>query len=212
MEIPPNDMQVIIDKMASYVAKNGRDFETVVQSKKDPRFDFLNSSHKYNAYYQHKVRQYENLDKPVKANEKYLSKIDNSNAKLREDQAKGKLAPVCFSIKKPKETEPVIEKSALPVEESSDDEEKDKEEKEGNSNEEKEKEDEKEKELDNVNDNDNEKEKVKENEKETEKEKEKEKEEKDKDKEIEKGAKEEIVTVDLDAMEEKEERNRKLLG
>lgn len=31
--IPPTDMQLIIDKMASYVAKNGRDFEDVVKAK-----------------------------------------------------------------------------------------------------------------------------------------------------------------------------------
>ena len=31
--LPPPDMQLIIDKMASYVAKNGRDFEAIVKSK-----------------------------------------------------------------------------------------------------------------------------------------------------------------------------------
>jgi hypothetical protein len=31
--VPPPDMQLIIDKMASYVAKNGRDFEAIVRSK-----------------------------------------------------------------------------------------------------------------------------------------------------------------------------------
>jgi hypothetical protein len=30
---PSPDMQLIIDKMASYVAKNGRDFEAIVRSK-----------------------------------------------------------------------------------------------------------------------------------------------------------------------------------
>jgi hypothetical protein len=30
---PSSDMQLIIDKMASYVAKNGRDFEAIVRSK-----------------------------------------------------------------------------------------------------------------------------------------------------------------------------------
>lgn len=33
LQIPPPDTQLIIDKMASYVAKNGRDFEEVVRSK-----------------------------------------------------------------------------------------------------------------------------------------------------------------------------------
>lgn len=31
--VPPSDVQLIIDKMASYVAKNGRDFEAIVKSK-----------------------------------------------------------------------------------------------------------------------------------------------------------------------------------
>lgn len=33
VKIPPTDVQLIIDKMASYVAKNGRDFEDVVKAK-----------------------------------------------------------------------------------------------------------------------------------------------------------------------------------
>lgn len=164
-EVPPKEMQVIIDKMASYVAKNGRDFETIVQSKKDPRFSFLNSTHNFHAYYQHKVRQYGNLDRPVALDDRNSKNDDN--LKLKDEQSKGKLAPVCFSIKKPKESETVIEKSALPVEESSDEE--GKEDKEGTIS--------------------------------TEKEKEKEKE-----------VKEEIVTVDLAAIEEKEEKNKKILG
>ncbi len=33
VQVPPTDTQLIIDKMASYVAKNGRDFEEVVKAK-----------------------------------------------------------------------------------------------------------------------------------------------------------------------------------
>lgn len=33
VQIPPTDIQLIVDKMASYVAKNGRDFEDVVKAK-----------------------------------------------------------------------------------------------------------------------------------------------------------------------------------
>lgn len=148
--------------MASYVAKNGRDFEAVVQMKNDPRFDFLNSSHIYNTYYQYKVKQYENLEKSSKVDPK--PKLESQNMKLR-DESKSKVTPVCFSIKKPKDSEPVIEKSALPVEESSDEEGKD---------------DKKEKE--NIEDKEG------------------------------KEGKEEIVTIDLAAQEEKEEKNKKILG
>ena len=154
-------MQVIIDKMASYVAKNGRDFETVVRMKNDSRFEFLNSNHVFNPYYQFKVKQYENLEKSTKSETKM--KLENCTVKVR-DESKSKLTPVSFSIKKPKESEPVIEKSALPVEESSDEEAK---------NECKEREllEAKEKEI-----------------------------------------KEDIVTIDLAAQEEKEEKNKKILG
>ncbi|CAL1279987.1 unnamed protein product [Larinioides sclopetarius] len=50
---PPPDIQPIIDKMAEYVAKNGEDFETIVKSKKDKRFDFLHPWHEYHNYYIH---------------------------------------------------------------------------------------------------------------------------------------------------------------
>ncbi|GBM67777.1 Splicing factor, suppressor of white-apricot [Araneus ventricosus] len=50
---PPPDTQPIIDKMAEYVAKNGEDFETIVKSKKDKRFDFLHPWHEYHNYYIH---------------------------------------------------------------------------------------------------------------------------------------------------------------
>lgn len=45
--------------MASYVAKNGRDFENVVRSKGDPRFSFLDYRHPHHVYYQQRLVQYE---------------------------------------------------------------------------------------------------------------------------------------------------------
>ncbi|KAF8774591.1 Protein suppressor of white apricot like protein [Argiope bruennichi] len=51
---PPPDIQPIIDKMAEYVGKNGEDFETIVKSKNDKRFDFLHSWHEYHNYYIYK--------------------------------------------------------------------------------------------------------------------------------------------------------------
>lgn len=55
---PPPDVQPIIDKMASYVAKNGDDFETIVKSKGDKRFEFLLPDHEYHLYYLHKKQTY----------------------------------------------------------------------------------------------------------------------------------------------------------
>ncbi|KAK3927052.1 Protein suppressor of white apricot [Frankliniella fusca] len=157
---PPPDIQVIIDKMASYVIKNGRDFEAVVRSKGDERFAFLDIGHKYNPYYEHKVRVYQGLEPPLtfsqaatsssvagsqKPNQDSVKKkvqtdkvprpillpgyeysddsseSDSDQENSRTDQrGKPKLAPVCFSIKKPKEAEILKEvKSALPIEEES---------------------------------------------------------------------------------------------
>ncbi|XP_054715820.1 splicing factor, suppressor of white-apricot homolog [Uloborus diversus] len=64
--IPPSpDLLPIIDKMAEYVAKNGEDFETIVKSKNDPRFAFLNAGNEFNDYYlqrreyaKHQIRYY----------------------------------------------------------------------------------------------------------------------------------------------------------
>ncbi|XP_023258776.1 splicing factor, suppressor of white-apricot homolog, partial [Seriola lalandi dorsalis] len=51
---PPPDIQPVIDKLAEYVARNGLKFEASVRAKNDPRFDFLQSWHQYNTYYEFK--------------------------------------------------------------------------------------------------------------------------------------------------------------
>ncbi|XP_076835685.1 splicing factor, suppressor of white-apricot homolog [Brachyhypopomus gauderio] len=51
---PPPDIQPVIDKLAEYVARNGLKFESSVRAKNDPRFDFLQSWHQYNTYYEFK--------------------------------------------------------------------------------------------------------------------------------------------------------------
>ncbi|PNF25637.1 hypothetical protein B7P43_G00642 [Cryptotermes secundus] len=152
---PPPDMQLIIDKMASYVAKNGRDFEAIVRSKGDSRFAFLDVNHPFFQYYQHKLGVYEKLEVPAVcssvasvgsasgrmevddssqdmnlmagAGEDSRDSSDKSSDGSRQENCKqrSKPAPVCFSIKKPKESEALLleKRSALPVEESSDEEE-----------------------------------------------------------------------------------------
>uniref|UniRef100_L7MZQ4 Splicing factor, suppressor of white-apricot homolog n=2 Tax=Anolis carolinensis TaxID=28377 RepID=L7MZQ4_ANOCA len=65
---PPPDIQPVIDKLAEYVARNGIKFETSVRSKNDPRFEFLQPWHQYNAYYEFK-KQF------------FLQKEDNDSSK-----------------------------------------------------------------------------------------------------------------------------------
>ncbi|XP_044002350.1 splicing factor, suppressor of white-apricot homolog isoform X2 [Aphidius gifuensis] len=144
--VPPADVQIIIDKMASYVAKNGRDFEAIVKAKGDPRFNFLELSHQYHGYYVHKltinegaanskVLTEEELIRKQEPEEEKLKKIELQKKQMRMEevykrvkmiQPKKKndkqITTVSFSIKKTKDNDnSVIEKrSALPIEESDD--------------------------------------------------------------------------------------------
>ncbi|KAK3084142.1 hypothetical protein FSP39_008921 [Pinctada imbricata] len=87
---PPPDIQPIIDRMAMYVAKNGIEFEIVVKSKSDPRFEFLLPHHMHHQYY--------NFKKEIHMREA---------AKERERKENEKPAKLSFSIKpKPKEADP----------------------------------------------------------------------------------------------------------
>lgn len=82
--VPPADIQIIIDKMASYVAKNGRDFESIVKNKGDPRFNFLELSHQYHGYYAHKLTIYEGAINPrVLTEEELLRKQEPQEEKQK---------------------------------------------------------------------------------------------------------------------------------
>lgn len=57
--------------MASYVAKNGIDFENIVKSKGDQRFVFLDPTHGFHQYYKYKLKEFGGGEKKeVKAVEK----------------------------------------------------------------------------------------------------------------------------------------------
>lgn len=57
--IPPPDLRNIVDKTASFVARNGPEFESRIQQNEqnNPKFNFLKIGDPYNAYYQFKVRE-----------------------------------------------------------------------------------------------------------------------------------------------------------
>ena len=90
--VPPAEVQIIIDKMASYVAKNGRDFEAIVKNKGDSRFNFLELSHQYHGYYVHKLTMCEGDVNPrVLTEEELLQKQElkeEKQKKLEELQKK----------------------------------------------------------------------------------------------------------------------------
>ena len=50
----------IVDKTASFVARNGPEFESRIQQNEqnNPKFNFLKAGDPYNAYYQHKVKEF----------------------------------------------------------------------------------------------------------------------------------------------------------
>ncbi|XP_068190617.1 splicing factor, suppressor of white-apricot homolog isoform X2 [Antennarius striatus] len=96
---PPPDIQQVIDKLAEYVARNGLKFETSVRAKNDPRFDFLQSWHQYNTYYEFKKNYF------MQKEGRYLPETDTadddqSDASLKDSKlTKGSFAPICFAIK-----------------------------------------------------------------------------------------------------------------
>lgn len=96
--VPPPALQTIIDKMASYVARNGRTFEEVVKAKDRNKFSFLFQGDKHHSYYVHKLQMYT---------------TGTAEAKLT-------VEPVAFKVKKTEEKEPTLQSaSGLPAEASS---------------------------------------------------------------------------------------------
>uniref|UniRef100_A0A6P7FMQ2 Protein suppressor of white apricot-like n=1 Tax=Diabrotica virgifera virgifera TaxID=50390 RepID=A0A6P7FMQ2_DIAVI len=121
---PTDETKIVIDKMALYVSKNGEQFEDIVKAKNDPRFEFLQSSHKFYKYYKETLKRF--MDENNKnGQEKQETNKEKEVVKKppKEKKERKVIAPVSFSIKKAKEELPKEIKSALPIEESSDEEE-----------------------------------------------------------------------------------------
>ncbi|KAH1012185.1 hypothetical protein HUJ05_011385 [Dendroctonus ponderosae] len=57
---PPPELKDIVDKTASFVARNGPEFEARIRQNElgNPKFNFLNTGDPYHAYYQHKVNEF----------------------------------------------------------------------------------------------------------------------------------------------------------
>lgn len=57
---PPPDIKNIVDKTAQFVAKNGPEFERriIANNAGNAKFNFLNSSDPYHAYYQHRLSEF----------------------------------------------------------------------------------------------------------------------------------------------------------
>lgn len=106
--IPPSEIQNIIEKVASYVAKNGDEFEEIManRTKDDPRFSFLEKTNEFHSYYLHKLEILApHIVKARTIKAKLASKIATNN---------NPPAPVSFSIK-PKEDQSSAVINAKPV-------------------------------------------------------------------------------------------------
>ena len=60
--IPPPDIRAVVDKTAQFVAKNGKNFETKILNSADgktPKFNFMRPFDPYHAYYEMKIRHFE---------------------------------------------------------------------------------------------------------------------------------------------------------
>ncbi|CAK4157789.1 unnamed protein product [Aphanomyces euteiches] len=58
---PPPEIRAVVDKTAQFVARNGRSFERKIAGEViSAKFSFLKPSDPYNAYYEHKVQEFEN--------------------------------------------------------------------------------------------------------------------------------------------------------
>nr|XP_043613963.1 probable splicing factor 3A subunit 1 [Erigeron canadensis] len=57
---PPPDLRTIVDKTASFVAKNGLEFErrVIASNSGKPMFNFFNGSDPYHAYYQDQLSKF----------------------------------------------------------------------------------------------------------------------------------------------------------
>ncbi|XP_063704361.1 splicing factor, suppressor of white-apricot homolog [Culicoides brevitarsis] len=104
--IPPSEIQNIIEKVASYVAKNGDEFEEIManRTKDDPRFAFLAKTNDFHGYYLHKLE----------ALAPHIVKARQIKAKLAASKQNNTPAPVSFSIK-PKEDNASAVINAKPV-------------------------------------------------------------------------------------------------
>ncbi|KAK2714050.1 splicing factor, suppressor of white-apricot homolog isoform X2 [Artemia franciscana] len=97
---PSGELKIIIDKMATYVAKNGREFEATVSAKNDPRFDFIKPENIHRPYYDFKVVKYIEMIKEKKETEQAQESSDTAPKNEK------KIVPISFKLKA-KESDPV---------------------------------------------------------------------------------------------------------
>ncbi|KAH8400569.1 hypothetical protein KR222_007110 [Zaprionus bogoriensis] len=126
--LPEETLRHIIDKTATYVIKNGRQFEETLRTKSVERFNFLLPEHKFYPYYMYKITgdvdaasKEEKTRKAAAVAAALVSKKGlNQATAAAATSAAAEKAPVCFSIRARDENAPL--QSTLPQEASDEDE------------------------------------------------------------------------------------------
>ncbi|KAI7991060.1 putative splicing factor 3A subunit 1 [Camellia lanceoleosa] len=109
---PPPDIRNIVDKTAQFVAKNGPEFEkrTIANNAGNAKFNFLNASDPYHAYYQHRLSEFRaqnqtsSLQQPSDtcASESAPSVLDaDGNEAVTKSDPSAQFRPVCKVLEPP---------------------------------------------------------------------------------------------------------------
>ncbi|XP_034048999.1 splicing factor, suppressor of white-apricot homolog isoform X2 [Thalassophryne amazonica] len=120
---PPPDIQPVIDKLAEYVARNGLKFEASVRAKNDPRFEFLQSWHQYNTYYEFKKNYFMHKEGKGFPENEAVDDDDTlqSDTSMKEHKLnKASFAPISFAIKAKENDMLPLEKNRVRLDDDSD--------------------------------------------------------------------------------------------
>ncbi|NWZ50303.1 SF3A1 factor, partial [Haliaeetus albicilla] len=93
---PPPEVRNIVDKTASFVARNGPEFEARIRQNEinNPKFNFLNPNDPYHAYYRHKVSEFKEgkAQEPSAAIPKVMQQQQSAQQQLPQKAS----IPFCF--------------------------------------------------------------------------------------------------------------------
>ena len=106
---PPPEVRNIVDKTASFVARNGPEFEQKIKQNElnNPKFTFLNSGDPYHAYYQHKVSEIRDGKEPSPAVQvPQIQQKEIQEAKTLENKVKQRQSDLLKQVQKEQEPPP----------------------------------------------------------------------------------------------------------
>ncbi|XP_067636042.1 protein suppressor of white apricot [Eurosta solidaginis] len=121
--VPTETLKNIIDKTASYVIKNGRQFEETLRSKSVDRFTFLLYDNEHYPYYLYKVTGDPDAASKEQKQRKAAAVAAALMSKKKLLAAEKSISPVCFSIKSKEDSAATMLQPGLPREPSDDDDE-----------------------------------------------------------------------------------------